>query len=692
MTISVERFYKYESEHGPAAANRLLFSWLSNDDDRKKLYADMIRLQAPLYFWSSASKRDDQPADERRDFDWIDGPRKYDQRAVLLVHHEHVEHALVCSNALAAGVSAAAIKNQLDYSNSPYQGLGGYFMLALDDPTGHDEQRQLAMNMLDTIDTQTYDALATLAFKAGALVALKQHEFDLSAMAENIAARYVLNIFGFAQKDIALILDSTRKIGRGLQYQIMGRHFAFEPETMINSRAGLAALAKRASEIIGLYVADAQLTNTQKDEKEEIDTDIKRLGKFDFQVDHTGGKRRVLSGYVPILQRLATSREKRKPNEFGITEKGLIAACLMGGSVTNIQNAICICMAQVFTMGSTLMAQIRKDAIDERTLNPDAQWLPKTSKIADLMKEAMRVTPPVVFIPRRTNKSVRLAPVPNAVLHQYYPAQHSDCIPPETLVLLGLGGASCPASWHDPKRNTAGQSFRFDSSTKRTLQNFDNSEENPACPYAKIFGGAPNLPIANTMPTRWTYTHSCPGMGMAQNLIAYCLRQLVCLPSLSQVADPDTGKAYGLEKRWGLHAEKYRLSYQREAFLVQTPLQTILPVKAPVDFHSQQLKQVIALGAPFIEKVLQDSEMVHFASFIFTDNDSKLMLFTMYDGDFDTKFPIRDHPFEFVQYLKQFVKPSVGNYYFSAYPETPTHKIAKHFTRQFDYNVLRGKQ
>jgi cytochrome P450 len=707
---TIHNFYAFENTNGAAAANRLLFSWLSDDSQRRLLYADMIANKAPLFFSSNASRRDNLQND-LRDYDWIDGPREYYQKAVLLAHPDHVEHALL-------GRSPEAPNGPLDFSNSPYQGLGGFFMLALDGIKEHDFQRDFALDMLGKITSHQYDALATLAFKAGALAPLKQHEFDLVSLAESIAARYALMVFGFAQKDIGLLLDCTRKIGRGLQYQIIGRHFVFEPSTMIESRAAVARMAQRATEIMQLYSLDVELTREQKDEKEEIDTDIQRLGRYRFHHDATPKKHETLSsakGFQPILQGMALAQPKRHgEGEFGLVEKGLIASCLVGGSVTNIQNSICICLAEIFKQPSKDLVTIRKDAIDERFSNPDAWWQPTSSKVIDIVKEAMRVTPPVVFVPRRANHDIELDPQPENPIKQK--SNQIPChIEKDMLVLVALGGASCPGDRNDASQAPAPQSFRFDSTTHRNAQNSAFSEKDSKCPFSKTFGGAPLLPSAHPLPNqRWTYTHSCPGMMMAMHVIAYSVRQLLALPSLAQKINADTGAAYGLEKRWGLQATFYPLSYQREQLLVQTPLQTVLPIKSPVDFHSQQLRQVLALGAPFIEKVLQDSQMVHFASFMFVDNDSKLILFTMYDGDFDTyiahfakefghlfdrffshvaitpTMPIREHPFEFVQYLKQFLSAPVEGYYFSAYPETATHQITKHFTRQYDYNLLRG--
>jgi hypothetical protein len=246
---------------------------------------------------------------------------------------------------------------------------------------------------------------------------------------------------------------------------------------------------------------------------------------------------------------------------------------------------------------------------------------------------------------------------------------------PGTLVLLGLGPAAQPPSL----------------------------EASPpaACPFSKVFGG-PTEPTDGQAGLRG-YPHACPGMGLSLHVIDHALRQLILLPGLSETLD-DAAQPQTLQMRWGQQASAYPLVYDRSRLLAQTPLQTVLPIKAPVDLHSQQLRQVLRLGAPFIEKVLRDANMVHFASFMFLDGDSKLVLFTMYDGDFDAyiahfaaefghlfdrffsciavapRMPIREHPDEFVQYLKQFVQPPVEGYYFSAYPQVTTDRIVHHFS------------
>lgn len=718
---TLSEFYTFQTTNGAALATQKLFGWLSVDAQRRELLADLVKLKAPLFFTSNASRRDHDVQDIR-DYDWVDGPRDYAQKAVLIAHPEHVEDALKCSGTIAFDTDEAQTAQAVPYSNSPYQGLGGYFMLALDVPQAHDTQRAFALQHLRAIGTLQYDALATLAFKAGALVPLKQHDFDLVAMAEGIAARYVVNVFGFAQKDLSLVLECTRRIGRGLQYQILGRHFVFEPTTMPESRAALAKLATRAQEIIHLYTPGLSLTRQQEEDKEEIDTDLSRMGRYWFQTDRSGSKSQVLQQkfFTPLLQAMAQDASA----SFGSVERGLLAASLVGGSVTNIQNAISICMSEFFKLPALDLLNLREMAVNERSANPDAQWLPRSSVLIDMVKEALRVSPPVVFVPRRANHHFSLNAVAQPINDASLPATPAlndvqaqlarKIIHKNTLVLVALAGASCPGM-AGGKPSEPNASFRFQAK-EGALINSPDSEKDPQCPFSKIMGGPPLVPDPIRLPQqRWTYTHSCPGMMMSMHVICYALRQLLQLPSLAQRVNPDTGKPWGLEKRWGFQCTHYWMTYQRDALLAQTPLQTILPIKAPVDVHSQALRQVLAMGAPFIEKVLQDSKMVHFASFVFVENDSKLILFTMYDGDFDTYIshfarefghlfdrffshmavqpvmPIRDHPFEFVQYLKRYVVAPVENYYFSAYPETTTDRIVQTFTRKFDYNIIRGQ-
>jgi hypothetical protein len=717
---TVCQFYEYQNQQGAAAANRLLLGWLSDDKLRAELYADMIATKSALHFTSNAEAADRYPANqEMRDFDWGEGPRRFHQPAVLLAHPDHIEVALAQSNTLPQNAGGSKVMRNLQYSNSAYRGLGGYFMLGLDDPAEHDAQRDFALHALQTITTQQYDALATLAFKTGALGFLKSAEFDLAAMAENIAIRYVCMAFGFGPKDLALLEDCTRKIGRGLEYQNMGRHFVLEPLTMLESRQAVALLAQRATAIMSLYVGGAKLTKAEQDEKDELDTELRRIKNTKFR--HYG-RHHVIDGtaslaqFVPIMQWMVSPAAKsdvRSSNQWSLSDRGLIAAGLIGGSVTNIQNAICIIMSEWMSQDQNQQDALKKSAVTLRNRNPDARFYetdttasPKVENfLNDNIKTAMRRNPPAAYIPRRANKTFSLHPVPTLNCAHDYILKEYDTIKKDTLVLIGLGGASgVPPSTKvttstEPPEDKSGN---LTAAATSSSQNITGSASAATCPFAKVFGGAPLVKEKNS---RATYTHSCPGMMMSMNVIDYTMRQLILLPSLSESWDPKTRALYGLQKRWGVQCVSYPMRYQREKWLVQTPLQTVLPIKAPVSVYSQQLRDVIRLGAPLIEKVLRDANHVHFASFMFLEDDSKLVLFTMYDGDFDSyiahfarefsylfdaffsciavppPMPIREHPDEFVQYLKQFSRPPVEGYYFSAYPKASVSQIVHTFAK-----------
>ena len=150
----------------------------------------------------------------------------FHQDVYLLTARSHIETALTDSTL---------------FSNAPYRALGsGTFMLALDpDKADHKAQREFARAYLN-VDARTIDALARVAFLAGAVLPLKQRKFDLADLAEQVALRFVGFLFGFEQADHALLEQTMRKAYRGLNYQIVGRHFVSEPGTMVDAAAGWA--------------------------------------------------------------------------------------------------------------------------------------------------------------------------------------------------------------------------------------------------------------------------------------------------------------------------------------------------------------------------------------------------------------------------------------------------------------------
>jgi hypothetical protein len=238
-------------------------------------------------------------------------------------------------------------------------------------------------------------------------------------------------------------------------------------------------------------------------------------------------------------------------------------------------------------------------------------------------------------------------------------------IPADRVVILAMGSAT---------RQASGEDFR--STLPEDTQ-----------PDALIFGDGG--------------AHDCVGKFIAMPLVARIVRDVLALPGLAETLDPETGKWQRLEKRWGFYCTRYPLEYNRFDLLTQSPLIVIMQVKKPVAEHAEVLKKVIQYGAPRIEAKLRASGHVHFASFIFLENDSKLALYTVYDRDFDAyieyfaldvgplfdrifehiedapPLPVNKFPKEFVDTIRRYNHPPAAGYFFSAYPRANVSMITQ---------------
>src|ERR1700686_4916837 len=196
--------FRDAEKQSPAAANRLLFTWLSDDDARADLYRCLLNSTEVLKFQSRADTKEWRPQD-------VDSV--FHQDVYLLAKRKHVERALTESG---------------EFSSSPYRTLGsGTFMLGLDN-VDHQEQRAFASRCL-RYDPRIIDALAGVAFDAAAVLPSKQRKFDLVDVSEQVALRFAGFLFGFEQADHVLLEGAMRLAYLGANYQIMGRHFVSEP-------------------------------------------------------------------------------------------------------------------------------------------------------------------------------------------------------------------------------------------------------------------------------------------------------------------------------------------------------------------------------------------------------------------------------------------------------------------------------
>jgi cytochrome P450 len=202
------------------------------------------------------------------------------------------------------------------------------------------------------------------------------------------------------------------------------------------------------------------------------------------------------------------------------------------------------------------------------------------------------------------------------------------------------------------------------------------------CDWSLVFGG--DLSAS-------PYMHSCIGRHLALPLVRETVRKVLRLPGLARVIDPDTGRPKPLVKQWGAACLSFPLRYARARRMNQQPLFLCLKIKEPVAQNAAILKELTRVGAPVVERALAEANNVHFAWFGLIEGDTRLFMYTVYDGDFDAyvehfamkvplfneqfRFlegapptPVREYPREFVEFLRKNNHAPLGGYFYSAYP------------------------
>ena len=630
----------------PVQANHQLLAWLSDDATRVALYRTLIANQTVLSFQSVANAHSGPGAPPLPQFH---------QDCYLLVHPEHIE---------------AAFTQTDRFSNSPFLELGsGSFMLALDPGPEHSSQRAYARAYLDSVDPDTQQALATVAFRMGADLALKTRRFDLAELAEQAALRYVALLFGFAPSDHPVLESTMRQAYRGLNYQMMARHFACEPGTVPEAGKGMALLLQRVCTLLGMF--QSPVGRAQVDELKLLDDGLKELRETAIQGDPD---RRPLAAFTPLLRCMA--RDTLAANvtaRFSATELGVIVVGLVAGAIGNLQAAICNAVHVVLRQPKHVLHEVVERAKQAHARSP---FLAKADADFDAcVWEALRLMPPAAFLPRRTVQAVKLG---------------DSTIPKDCVVLLGVGGAT---------RTTRAESDNFH------LPPTVPPTAAPACPVhvepTQIFGG-------NLLGDR--YVHACVGQTLSMPLVHHAVRQILLLPGLTESLNPRDGTRVGQQKLWGYGTTTYPMEYRRAELLRHTSLNVFMRVKSPTCVHAEALKTVIRAGAPAIEKVLNDARHIHFAWFMFLENDTVLNLNTIYDRDFDSyiehfalkvgplfdqifqhieeapPMPVNDHPKEFIDTIRRFNRRPVGEFIYSAYPQTECSQIVNQFKPQYRYD------
>ena len=128
---------------------------------------------------------------------------------------------------------------------------------------------------------------------------------------------------------------------------------------------------------------------------------------------------------------------------------------------------------------------------------------------------------------------------------------------------------------------------------------------------------------------------------------------------------------------------------------VQNPLTCIMPIKSPESY--QALVTLLRQAKPMIDQALDWVRTVHFARFLFLENNTKLAIITTYDGRFEDYIsdfahyigpifdelfqhisdpptaPVRQNADEFIQWV--FARDVKDSGFYSAYPSRTVNDI-----------------
>lgn len=330
------------------AQNRALCEWLSNDDDRRALF-QRVGKERHLKF-PSRSTLDDDPT-PRLD----DSPRRGNHDVYLLACEEDV----------------LAVLGSHDFSVRVYRALGsGRFMLGMEPEPAHAAQREIAEGWLDAI-VNDIDALALEAIAQAAVVALATRRFDLAVFAELVGLRFSLMLFGYADTDASLVHEAATKSYRALTYQLIGRHFAAEPDTVPASQSAMARLIRRTDELLSEY----DRVRRYPDDPPIAHQATRRPSDWPegINVPATLG-----SKFKPLLKSMSQHQGELSGNELAIVAAGLVI-----GTIGNIQASVCIAVADL--------------------LPPAADGLPRPGEpdLRELIHRALVKDPPVAFLSRQ---------------------------------------------------------------------------------------------------------------------------------------------------------------------------------------------------------------------------------------------------------------------------------------------------
>jgi cytochrome P450 len=372
--------------------------------------------------------------------------------------------------------------------------------------------------MLGLDDRNAHDAQNAAAWEA-----LKFSRNEIAACARVAFERaqvQPLNVYHF---DLVALAEQA-----ALHFASLLFGLPIEAHTRLQRLIG-AVYRRLTFQIIGRhFVANAGLPPTRSSDAERLKEELERLIREEYVKDHSCELQDKGLPKETVIGRLH-GYYRTDPNEVVFVTIGLIA-----GTIGNVRAAVAIAIEHFFNQpngnGGRLLdeaqhAAWQDDGVQEHSTQDDGSQ--DESALAKLINQALLRNPPAAFLARTARKLLGPPPERRGKLDDI----QLDDIAEGAQVLLAIGADADPDL---------------------------------------LFGGGKG------------FRHRCIGKHLARPLVEEIVRQVLRLPGLAQAIDPDTGKPFGLSKRWGASCETYPMQYRRDRRLNQQPLFVVLPIKTPV--------------------------------------------------------------------------------------------------------------
>ena len=723
--------FKTASEQSTFAANALLWRWLQSGTHRAALYRELRESDNPILEFESRITVEEDDGSRSSEI------TRNQQKVYLLTSPEHIEKAFQ------------------HFSNEPYKalGTGNPVVLASDnnDEDQHQLKRQIVSNAFMLSDDMPgyIQTVAAYACHHALVLSKKQDDFDfVKNVAEEAALIFVEGLYGIEFKNHPVLHDAMEGIYDGMAYQMLARHFITEPVVPVKAMQGAGALITildstlqealnpplltGLSDLIGrsgkvvkaalsklLALADVgavkeyvQRMHDSLDTEENIPFHAYQLidhamnlyrvrvwvadeltsDLLEGAANYADSDKEIIRELVDLIK--AHRKEKEAPDDhlvpLNLDKEGrkvsdpnadyhfretvisrlvnnpdivkIDAGYLTGTQfITELAGAISGTVGNFISSSSIAIREIIRQGkgsyFRELAMNPNDEKL--QGQAAILIMEALRLDPPAPFLPRLVASG--------DIADRTFSTRSGKIVLDEGAnVLIPMG------------------SYTRGSTTSDNPDQFNENRDpvNLQQTYKMVYG----------QPEDNLTSHNCIGWRMAMPFIQTLLANVFSLHNLD-FKEQDTS-VDPLKKKWGFVCESLALDHKTSQEIRQQPLNVVMKIKTPIAVHAEYLKKIVYYGAPFVETLLNDSDVVHFARFIILNDDTELAMITTYDGGYDEyleyfaekagplfdmifehiqdapPMPVRDNRQAFADHIARYNLPSLGGYFYSAYPDT----------------------